>query len=398
MDDADILFGEMPKVQIDKAVSKGVAHVFPSREALAKILGGNKKLTIYLGIDPSGPSLHLGHMVVLRKLKQFQDLGHKIILLIGDFTGTVGDPSGKLQARKVLSREEVLKNAQGYQDQASKILKFKGGNPAELKFNSQWLSKLTYEEILKIASNFTIQQLLERDMFQKRIEADKPIFLTEFIYPTLQGYDSVAMKVDMEVGGSDQIFNMLVGRELVKKYLAKEKFVMGLKLLAVGGVKMGKTESVLVPLSLPAAEMFAKIMALPDEALPSFFDLLTDSGWENIKTLKPMDAKKQLAREILKQLFTENEVKEAQKEFEKVFQKGGSPEDTLRVSLSQLGQSKTISDALLASGLVASKSEIRRLVSQGAIEDEKGKVEDPNQKVHVGVYKIGKYRFIKITA
>lgn len=385
----------MGKVSIEETLTSGVKEILPSKEALKKILESGKKLTIYNGIDPTGPSLHLGHLVVLRKLKDFQDLGHKIILLIGDFTAKIGDPSGKISTRKTLTRKEVMNNAKDYKEQASKILNFSGDNPAEIKFNSHWLSKLTFEEILKLAANFTSQQLLERDMFQERLRSDKPIFLPELFYPLLQGYDSVAMKVDIEVGGTDQIFNMLVGRDLVKKYLGKEKFVVSLKLLTVGEVKMGKTESVLIPLSFSAKEMFGKLMALPDEALPSFFELLTDQDAPN---LEPMEAKKLLARETLSQLFGEKEAKLAQEEFETVFQKGETPKEAPTISLSSISSNATILEALLKAGIVESKSEIRRLIIAGAVEDDKGKINDPNAKAQKGTYKIGKYRFLKVTS
>lgn len=383
-------------LKLKEVLGRGVEAIFPSSQAFEKALKSGKKLTIYNGIDPTAPSLHLGHFVVLRKLRQFQDLGHKIILLFGDFTAMIGDPSGKLQARKPLTRSEILKNSKDYKDQAGKILNFSGKNPAKIKFNNTWLSKLTFEEILKLASNFTAQQLLERDMFQKRIEAQKPIFLTELIYPLLQGYDSVAMEVDCEIGGSDQTFNMLVGRELVKRYLNKEKFVLTTKLLTIGQAKMGKTETLFIPLSLSSNEMFGKIMALPDSAMPSFFELLTDIEPGNFEKLSPLEAKKLLAREILTQLFSKTQVREAQKEFESVFQRRSTPASMPVFKAN--GKTYSVTELLFNSGSVSSRSQAKRLIEQGAIEID-GKVVKSSQE-QVGdrevIIKIGKRKFLKI--
>jgi len=382
--------------KLGEILTRGVEAIFPSSQAFEKVLKSGKKLTIYNGIDPTAPSLHLGHLVVLRKLRQFQNLGHKIILLFGDFTAMIGDPSGKLQNRKPLKRDEILENVKDYKNQAGKILNFSAENPAEIKFNSAWLSKLTFEEIIKLASNFTTQQLLERDMFQKRIEAKKPIYVPELIYPLLQGYDSVAMKVDGEMGGTDQTFNMLVGRELVKKYLGKEKFVLTTKLLTVGKTKMGKTETLFIPLSLPPNEMFGKIMALPDAAMPSFFELLTDTNPSDFEKSPHLEAKKMLAGAILKQLFSKTQVLAAQKEFESIFQKRGTP--SAMPVFKTNGKTYSIIAALIISGSVSSKSQAKRLIEQRAIEINKKTVTTPQE--HVGdreaVIKIGKRRFLKI--
>lgn len=383
----------MPQ-NLAEILTRGVEAVYPSREAFETAVKA-KKLTIYHGIDPTASSLHLGHLVVLRKLHQLQDLGHKIILLIGDFTARIGDPSGKLTARKPLSREEVLKNTADYKTQIGKILKFTGPNPAEIKFNSAWLSKLTFEDVLKLMGNFTAQQLLERDMFQTRIKAGKPISFPELVYPLMQGYDSVAMKVDAEIGGTDQTFNMLVGRQLIKKYLKKEKFVVTCKLSTVGKVKMGKTESVFIPLSLSADDMFGKIMALPDTAIPSFFELLTDVNKKDWQKLVPIEAKKLLGGQIITQLFSQRETNLAKKEFEKTFQKKKFPANI--PTFRPRGKNYGIINLLVKSKFVPSKSEAKRLVSQGAIEVDKVKI--LNSEIQVGsgsIIRVGKYRFLKI--
>ena len=383
----------MPQ-NLAEILTRGVEAIYPSREAFEAALKA-KKLTIYHGIDPTASSLHLGHLVVLRKLHQLQDLGHKIILLIGDFTARIGDPSQKLSARRILSREEVLKNAKDYKDQAAKVLKFSGKNPAVIKFNSTWLSKLNFENVLKLMANFTVQQLLERDMFQIRIKAKKPINFTELVYPLMQGYDSVALDVDAEIGGTDQTFNMLIGRQLLKKYLRKEKFVVTCKLLTVGEVKMGKTESVFIPLSLTASDMFGKIMAQPDTVMSSFFELLTDVNQKNWQKLAPIETKKLLGGQILTQLFSAKEANLAKKEFEKTFQQYQVPQIT--PTFSPRGKSYGIINLLIESKLVPSKSEAKRLISQGAIEVDKVKILNLKTQVKNGsIIRIGKYRFLKI--
>ena len=223
-------------------LEKNIDSIYPSRDALEAKLKSDKQLKIYLGIDPTSPEIHIGNAIALWKLKEFQSAGHTVILLVGDFTGMVGDPSDKTATRKKLTREEVLTNAKTYKDQASKILNFSGKNPARLEFNSAWLSKLTFEDIIELSANFTVQQMIERDMFQKRLEEKKPIGIHEFLYPLMQGYDSVAMDIDIELGGTDQAFNMLIGRTLMKIIKSKEKFVLTLPLLeGTDGRKMSKS-------------------------------------------------------------------------------------------------------------------------------------------------------------
>jgi tyrosyl-tRNA synthetase len=381
---------------LSTVLTRGVEAIFPSRQAFEKVLRSGKKLKIYNGIDPTAPSLHLGHLVVLRKLREFQNFGHKIILLFGNFTAMIGDPSGRTTARKPLTRAQVLENVKDYENQVGRILNLSGKNPTEIKFNSTWLSKLTGQDFLKLASNFTAQQLLERDMFQRRIKDKKPIFLPELIYPLLQGYDSVAMEVDCEIGGSDQTFNMLVGRELVKRYLGKEKFVLTTKLLAVGQTKMGKTETLIIPLALPPNEMFGKIMALPDTAMPSFFELLTDIDPSNFEKLPPFEAKKFLAKEVLDQLFTKNQVAEAKREFASVFQKRGVPTNIPIFKTN--AKAYSVIEALVKSGGVSSRSQAKRLIEQGAIEIDKKVVKSTEEQIgdREVVIKIGKRKFLRI--
>ena len=258
--------------KIEELLTRGVENIYPSRKDFEKVLMSGKQLTIYNGIDPTGPTLHIGHGSTLLKLRELQDLGHKIILLIGDFTGMIGDPTDKTATRKKLTRKEVLENCKNYAKQAGKILDMK---KVEIKYNSKWLGKLVAGDFLELGSEITVQQLLERDMFKKRTEEGKPIYLHEFIYPLLQGYDSVAMNVDVEIGGNDQTFNMLVGRDMMKNR-GKEKFVLTTKLLVdPTGKKMGKSEGNMVTLEDMPEDMYGKVMSWPDTLMPLAFEICT---------------------------------------------------------------------------------------------------------------------------
>lgn len=388
--------------KISEVLTRGVEKIYPSGEALEKVLRSGKKIRLYNGIDPTGPLLHLGHMVVLRKLRQFQDLGHHVILLIGDFTGMIGDPSGKSKTRVPMSREQVLANAKTYREQATKILRFTGKNPVEIKYNSEWLGKLGLAEIMNLASLVTYPQVIERDMFQKRIKEGQDIFVNELFYPLMQGYDSVAMGIDLEVGGSDQTFNMLMGRTLMKKIKNKEKFVLTMKLLAEPGkVKMGKTEGNLIALTEKPNEMFGKIMAWPDEMIVPGFTLLTDVSLEEVQKSQkqnPMALKKKLAKEIVTQLHSEKEALEAEKEFKRVFQKRELPSQVPTLKI-QVKGSIPVTDLLFNLKLASSKSEAKRLVNQGAVEINEQKVKDPSEKKTLengDVIRVGKRKIIKV--
>lgn len=362
---------------IDHLLTRGVDTILPSREAFEKILRSGKKITLYQGFDPTGAHLHIGHAVAMRKLRQFQELGHKVIFLIGDFTATIGDPSGKADARPILTREQVLHNAKEYQRQASKILRFEGENPVQILFNSAWLSKLSFADVIELATRFTVQQMIERDMFQQRLKKGDQIGLHEFLYPLMVGYDSVAMNVDLELGGSDQLFNMLAGRKLVTQMLHKEKFVMSVPLLAdAKGVKIGKTEGNVIGLTDAPNDFYGKIMALGDDAIIPCFTLLTDISEKEIHEMKnkmtagdnPMIFKKKLAFELTKQFNSDREASAAQSEFETRFQKGQVSEAHLpSVSLHELKTNATLTDALVAFGITSSRSEAKRLIEQQAV-------------------------------
>ena len=371
----------------DELLTRNVSTIYPNKEAFLKRLGSNTKLKIYLGIDPSSPKIHLGNAIALRKLAEFQNLGHKIILLIGDFTGMIGDPTDRNSARQPLTREQVLENSKSYRRQAEKILNFKGKNPAEIVYNSTWLSKLNFEEVIKLAGHFTIQQLLERDMFQERLKNNKPIGLHEFLYPLMQGYDSVAMDVDLEVGGSDQTFNMLIGRELQWELHGKEKFVLTLPLLeGTDGRKMSKSFGNTIDIDEIPENMFGKLMGIKDELIWKYFEMCTDLDTQTLKRLRknsekenPIDLKKKLAFEITKIYQGEDEATQAQAQFEFVVQKKQLPKNIVEVEFSKDLLPKSYLYFLVETGLCESNSQAIRLAEQGGVEFDGNRVTDPRE-------------------
>ncbi|OGD94062.1 tyrosine--tRNA ligase [Candidatus Curtissbacteria bacterium RIFCSPHIGHO2_01_FULL_41_44] len=392
--------------KIDELLKRGVDKIYPSKEALEKVLRSGKKIKIYIGADPTAPQLHLGHATNFLILKKLQDLGHKIIILIGDFTGMIGDPTDKLAARRPLAKEQVLENAKTYKDQLSKILRFSKENPAEIKFNSTWLSTLTLEDFIRLMAKVTFQQLIERDMFQKRLTEGKTIGLHELIYPLLQGYDSVAMDVDAEIGGTDQTFNMLMGRTLMKELKGKEKFVITTELLVNpknGQKLMSKSEENYVGLNDNAAEMFAKIMALPDETIEPIFRLCTTVPIRKAEEIKsrlesgenPMVLKKELAFQIVSELHSPEAAQKAQNEFERVFQKREIPEETASIKIAKTRIN--VVDFLVENNLSSSRSQAKRLLDQGAIEIDGEILKENGVEFKEGqVVKIGKKRFVKV--
>jgi tyrosyl-tRNA synthetase len=338
-------------------------------------------------------------MVGLRKHRQWQDLGHEVIFLIGDGTGEAGDPTGKKKTReKFFTSEELRANAKGYLTQAAKIVRFDGPNPVKIMYNGDWLNKLTKTDILNIAQHFSVQQLIERDMFQERLKAGESINMREFLYPLLQAYDSVALDVDLELGGSDQTFNMLAGRMLTRTMKGKEKFVMTTPLLSDSqGVKIGKSEGNIIGLTDEPKDLFGKIMALGDDAIIPMFILLTDVPKEEINFFdikkNAISLKKRIASLLVAQLHDENFAKEAEQNFTDTFQNKEVPSDVPEVEGEGL-----LGPILLREKFFDSNSETHRLFRAGAItdltEDRKMNETDSVQKGHV--YKIGKHRFIKI--
>jgi len=390
--------------KINELLNRGVEKIFPSPDFLRRALLSGRRLKIYLGIDPTGPSLHLGHAIPLMKLRQFQELGHQAILLIGDFTATIGDPTDKLSARVPLSREQVLKNAKQYKKQASTLLKFNGTNPAQIKYNSHWLNKLSMVEITELLAQVTYGQTIKRDMFQQRIAEGKDLYVSEFLYPILQGYDSVAMDVDGEVGGNDQTFNMLVGRDLLKKYKQKEKFVLTLKILEdPTGKKMGKTENNMVALSDTASEMFGKIMSWPDGMIGLGFELLTFISLNQVENFKkqleqganPKEIKSKLAKEVVSIYHGHKAGLKAVQDFESTFKSGNIPDE---IEIFKTTPASLVS-ILVTTKVVSSKTEFRRLIEGGAVEEltQKNKITNLDFEVkNDSVFKIGKKRFLKV--
>jgi tyrosyl-tRNA synthetase len=393
--------------QIEELLTRGVSNIYPSKEELEKKLKNGDKLTLYQGFDPTGSQLHLGHMVGLKKLRQWQDMGHHVIFLIGDFTGMIGDPSGKSKARKVLTHEEVLENAKSYKEQAGKILRFSGKNPVEIKFNGEWLGKLSAIDFIKISRHLSVNQVIERDMFQERLKTDEDIYLNEFSYPVMQAYDSVVMQVDLEIGGNDQMFNMLLGRKLMRNMLKKEKFVLTTPLLTDSeGRKIGKTEGNVIALTDKPNDLFGKIMALPDDIILKGFEYLTNISLDEIKKIEknitkgdnPIKYKKQLAFEITKDLSNTETAQKAQESFQKTVQKKQLPDEIPEVKISTIEPVK-LDQLIVESGLAPSKAEAKRLIEQGAIQIGDTKITDPFQTINLSdnlLLKAGKRKIIRI--
>ena len=367
---------------VEELLTRGVERVFPDKATLEKVLMSGKKIRLYYGIDPTGSTLHLGHLVQLLKLRKFQDLGHEVIILIGDFTAQIGDPTGKQTARIPLTHKQVLENAKAYKKQIGKILDLKKSN-VRFVHNEKWTNKLTPQDMLELASHFTVSSLLTRDMFQERIKAGREVYVHEFLYPIFQAYDAVTMDVDLQIGGNDQMFNMLAGRDLMKRKKQKEMFVLTTKLLVdPSGNKMGKTEGNMITLNDSAIEMFGKVMSWPDSLMVLGFEACTDLDFNDFATEKPRDQKIKLAHEIVKIYHGENAAKEAQENFTETFSKGGIPKDIKTV---KANKDTPLVEILMEHGLVSSKTEFNRLNKEGAIKE-----------IENGVYRIGKHRFLRI--
>lgn len=382
---------------LDTVLERGVSEVLPSKSGLKNIMT-KKKITLYQGVDPTSADLHIGHLVGIRKLAQFQKLGHKVIFLIGDFTGMIGDPTDKQAARKRLTRKKILENSKGYKEQLKGVLDFEGKNAVEIKHNSEWLSKLTLEEVIELSSNFTVQQLLERDMFRRRLTKNRPIFLHEFLYPLMQGYDSCVMGVDLEVGGNDQLFNMLAGRVLTKSLKDKEKYVLTMKLLSgANNQKMGKTEGNTVNLTDEPKDMYGKMMSLPDSIIAPGIELLTDLPLETADE-DPLQAKKKLSFEVVKQVHGQKAAKTGEAHFEKTIQKGELPQKPKKITLKK--KKTALFEAVAETKLANSKSQAKRLIAQGAVEIDGEKEKDPLFEIEPGkkgvILRVGKARFAKL--
>jgi len=396
---------------IQELLTRGVEKIYPSTQSLEKKLLSGERLRLYCGYDPTAPALHIGNAISINKLGQFQALGHEVVFLIGDFTGLIGDPTDKQAARRQMTRAEVLANARDYQKQASAYLRFDGDNPAKVMYNSAWNDKLNFTDLIELASHFTVQRMITRDMFQARLKEEKPIYLHEFLYPLTQAYDSLFMDVDLEVGGNDQMFNMMCGRDLLKAKKNKEKFVLTMKLLAdESGKKMGKTEGNVVFLDESANNMYGQVMSWPDNILASAFELCTNVPMAEVLKLSvdlkkgqinPRDLKMRLAQEITRVNHGAEAAEEAQRNFINTIQKKGVPEDlpSWRAAQAEYG----IVDLAVAVWPEISKSEARRLVEQGAIKIKLGEtfqtIKDLKARIKIKpglIIQRGKLHFKKI--
>lgn len=380
-------------------IKRGTAEIISEEDLIAK-LKQNRPLNVKAGFDPTAPDLHLGHTVVLQKMKHFQELGHNVTFLIGDFTGMIGDPTGKSETRKPLTKEQVLANAETYKEQVFKIL-----DPEKTKicFNSAWLEPLTMKETLSLMAKFTVARIIERDDFQKRYKAGEPIGMHEFMYPIMQGFDSVNMNTDIELGGTDQKFNLLVGRDLLRQYGKEAQVAITMPIIeGLDGVqKMSKSLGNYVGISESPKDMFGKLMSITDELMFRYYTLLSDMSLKDIEKMKqdietgdfhPMTAKKNLAREIVSRYHGTKAGVEAEEEFVRVFSNKNIPTDIQEYKIQGC-----FLDIILALNFASSKSEARRLAEQGGIHFENEKVYDLTlTPEHDGILKVGKRKFAKL--
>jgi tyrosyl-tRNA synthetase len=388
---------------IQTLLERGTVDVIVKKDLEEKLKSG-KKLRVKLGIDPSGADLHLGHMVVIKKLREFQEAGHQAILMFGNFTGQIGDPTGKLDARAPKTQAELEKNAEKYIEQASKILDTKN---LEVRWNADWLAKLTFADVVKLSQSFTVQQMSERDMYQKRLEKGHPIYMQEFLYPLMQGYDSVALEADLELGGTDQLFNLLAGRTLQKDFGQTPQNVITVPLLVGtdGTQKMGKSTNNYIAVMDSPKEMFGKTMSIPDDLILNYFELATNIPMKEIPVIKkaleegenPRNLKVKLAKEIITLYHDSEAANQAEKEFVEIFKNKGIPDDIKTLKVEE--PSYNIVDLLAHTGLTSSKGEARRLVQGGGARVNGEKITDIDQKLNLKteiLLQAGKRKFIKV--
>ncbi|MEK7202713.1 MAG: tyrosine--tRNA ligase [Patescibacteria group bacterium] len=392
--------------KINEFLTRGVEAIYPTTDALRKKLMSSKRLRVYQGFDPTGPYLHVGHAIGIRALRILQELGHEIIFLVGDYTAKIGDPDKDL-TRAILPDEIIKKNMAGWKKQAGQLIDFEGENPVRFEHNYQWLSKLKLDDLIKLMSRMTVPQILARDLFKKRIKENKDLYLHELIYPLMQGYDSVAIKADMEIGGADQTFNMLVGRDLVKNYLNKEKFVRTNKMMdAPDGITMSKTKGNGINLGDSAEDMYGKAMSYPDSAILIGLELLTDISMDVIKKIEeslknkenPMLYKKIMAFEIVKTIKGVKDAQKAQKYFESAVQKKEIPDEITNYKLSIINWK--LIDLLVKIKLATSNNEARRLIEQGGMKIDGVVIKDINKTIKITKNGIlaqrGKRQFVRV--
>jgi len=390
-------------------IKRGAVEIIPEDELVKKIeksIKSGKPLNIKLGCDPSRPDLHLGHSVVLRKLAQFQQLGHQAILIIGDFTGMIGDPSGRNSTRPPLTLEQTRINGQSYFQQASKIL---DKDKTKIVYNSNWLSKMTFEDVIKLASKYTVARMLERDDFTKRYKAGEPISIHEFLYPLAQAMDSVAIQSDVELGGTDQKFNLLVGRDIQREYGVEPQVILTMPLLiGTDGIeKMSKSYDNYIGISDPPEQIFGRTLSIPDQLIYTYFELATDVSNERLKQIKtelqddktnPRDLKRELARTLVAMYYDEAAAIKAQEEFDKIFIKKEIPDEIEEFIIDE-NKETNILDLLILVNFASSKGEAKRLVQQGGVSIDGKKVLDVHQKIKIEsgmILKLGKRKFLKL--
>ena len=396
-------------VSVDESltlIQRGADEIIPA-EGLVERLRSGRPLRIKAGFDPTAPDLHLGHTVLINKLRQFQQLGHEILFLIGDFTGMIGDPTGKSATRPALTQEQVNENARSYQEQIFKIL---DPDKTEIVFNSTWMGKMSAADMIQLAGKHTVARMLERDDFNKRYTGGMPIAIHEFLYPLVQGYDSVAMNADVELGGTDQKFNLLVGRELQRQYGQNPQVILTMPILeGLDGIqKMSKSLNNYIGINDQPGEMFGKIMSISDELMWRYFELLSFKPMSEIEALRkqvsegenPRDVKFKLAREIVARFHSVAEAKAAQDEFINRFRKGEMPDEIAEVSLQAEAGIIPIANLLKNAGLTQSTSDALRMIRQGAVKIDGEKVEDTKLEINVSsthIYQVGKRRFARVT-
>ena len=390
-------------------LASGVVEIIPEEELLDKIersVKTGKPLKIKIGLDPSAPDIHLGHTVPLQKLRQFQDLGHQVIFLIGDFTARIGDPSGRSATRPRLSEEQVQENARTYLEQVYKIL---DEQKTRVVFNSTWLSAMTFVQVIELSAKYSVARMLERDDFKKRFKEERPIFIHEFLYPLMQGYDSVALTADIEIGGTDQKFNLLVARELQREYGQEPQAVITLPLLVgTDGInKMSKSLGNYIGITEPAQEIFGKVMSIPDTLMMDYFQLALRYPPEEIESFKkgletgalnPRDLKARLAREIVALYYDEQAGMKAAGEFDRIFKMKQAPEDMEEATIIMEGSTMWIVRLLVAADMVKSNREARKVLNEGGVSVDGERVSDENLELPAGEYtiRVGKRRFKKV--
>lgn len=402
---------KFPKIteQVD-LIKRGTFEIIPEDDLLKKLersISEGKPLKIKLGCDPSRPDLHIGHSVVLRKLAQFQTLGHQAILIIGDFTGMIGDPSGRNVTRPALSLEETRENGQSYLEQASKIL---DKNKTKIVYNSEWLGKMSFEDVIKLSSKYTVARMIERDDFTKRFKSGEPISIHEFLYPLAQAMDSVAIKSDVELGGTDQKFNLLVGRDIQREYGLEPQVVITTPLIVGtdGNEKMSKSYNNYIGISESAQNIFGKTLSIPDNLIYNYFELATDISNEELNMIKkqledpsvnPRDLKRLLAKTLVRMYYDKKAANQAEREFDKIFIKKEVPQDIAEYKFDNSKSVINILELITTVNLAGSKGEARRLVSQGGVSINGDKITDITANIKITgdqILKVGKRKFIKL--